>query len=126
VFEELPVPPGLQPESRTTRQVRAAEASQRRARFWRRVPRNRIQGIRAGTNKRRPRTGGKDPFEPTFAPTSKLSRAFVLIVSNTVSGLGPGIRVAGEKDAVQPLGNPVQLKEMEESNELNWGVNLRP
>jgi hypothetical protein len=69
-----------------------------------------------------PKAGGTKPVRPSKVPTTKPELDFVLRVSAVATTLAPGVTLAGEKDAAQPRGNPVQVKDTEESNEPNWGI----
>ena len=72
--------------------------------------------------KRNHNVGGTAPPLISIAPAAELEEAFVVMVSDVATTFNPGVTLAGEKDAVQPLGNPEQIKDTEESNEPYWGV----
>jgi hypothetical protein len=67
----------------------------------------------------RPAAGGTDPVGPAVAPSAVLWDDLVVTVSVVVATAAPGMMLAGEKDAVHPLGSPVHEKDTEESKEPN-------
>jgi hypothetical protein len=71
---------------------------------------------------RKPRADGIGGDATNIPPVAASVRAVVFTVSVVEAGLPPSITLAGEKDAVQSLGSPVQPKDTAESTEPNWRV----
>ena len=69
-----------------------------------------------------PMAGGSFAAAASVAPPPAFFRAVVFNVNTVEASFTPGVTPAGGIQYVQPLGNPVQLRDTAESNGPNCGV----